>query len=401
MAYTSHLECPKCNRSYAPFQVNNTCSCGAPLLVRYNLPEMARGISRRELKRRGPGMWKYFDFLPVANEENIVSLGEGGTPMLRAQSLGAALGLSHLFIKDEGLNATGSFKARGASCGISRCKELGITKVAMPTAGNAGGAWACYAARTGIECYVAMPVDAEKVPVLECVLSGAKTWLVRGLISDAGRLMSRAAQKYGWFDVSTLREPYRIEGKKTLGLEIAEYFDWGAPDVILYPTGGGVGLIGIWKAYQELAAMGWVKDRPPKLVAVQAEGCMPIVKAYLEGKTHSEMAQDAHTVAGGIRVPKALGDFLILQAVRETGGTAVAVNDQELIDGVKLATLTEGLLICPEAGAAVAAARRLVQTGFIQSSERVVILNTGSGLKYPDLIRPELPVLEKDGEIVL
>jgi len=401
VTFISHLECPKCNRSYAPFQPNNTCSCGAPLLVRYNLGEMARGISRRELKRRKPGMWKYADFLPVANEDNIVSLGEGGTPMLRTRSLGAALGLENLYIKDEGFNATGSFKARGASCGISRCKELGITKIAMPTAGNAGGAWSCYAARAGIESYIAMPIDAEKVPMLECVLSGAKTWLVRGLISDAGRIIGKAAQKYGWFDASTLKEPYRIEGKKTMGLEIAEDFDWGAPDVILYPTGGGVGLIGIWKAYQELIEMGWVKDKMPKLVAVQAEGCMPIVKAYQEGKDHSEMAQDAQTVAGGIRVPKALGDFLVLQAIRETGGTAIAVSDDELIDGVKLATLTEGMFICPEGGATVAAARRLVQTGFIQPSDRVVILNTGTGLKYPDIIKPDIPVLDKDGEIVL
>ncbi|MDP2871764.1 MAG: threonine synthase [Bacillota bacterium] len=401
MTYISHLECPKCQRSYAPFRPNNTCQCGAPLLVRYDLDDMGRGISRREIKKRPPGMWRYREFLPVAREENIVSLGEGSTPMLTAGRLGKALGLEHLQIKDEGLNPTGTFKSRGASCGISRCKELGIGKIAMPTAGHAGGAWSCYAARAGIEAFIAMPVDAERVAMLECVLSGAKTWLVRGLISDAGRMISKAAAKYEWFDVATLKEPYRIEGKKTMGLEIAEDFDWGAPDVVIYPTGGGVGLIGIWKAYQELIQMGWVKDKPPKLVAVQAEGCMPIVRAYQEGKESSEFHTGAKTFAGGIRVPKALGDFLVLQAIRETGGTAVAVSDEEIMEGVKLTALTEGMFICPEGGAAIAAARRLVQTGYIQPEDKVVILNTGAGIKYPDIVRPELPVLNPDEEIVL
>lgn len=401
MTYISHLECPKCQRSFAPFRPNNTCQCGAPLLVRYDLGDMSRGVSRREIKKRPPGMWRYKEFLPVAREENIVTLGEGSTPMLKADRLGKALGLEHLHVKDEGLNPTGTFKSRGASCGISRCKELGIEKIAMPTAGHAGGAWSCYAAKAGIEAFIAMPVDAERIAMLECVLSGAKTWLVRGLISDAGRMISKAAGKYDWFDVATLKEPYRIEGKKTMGLEIAEDFEWGAPDVVIYPTGGGVGLIGIWKAYQELIEMGWVKDRPPKLVAVQAEGCMPIVRAYQEGKDSSEFHTGAQTFAGGIRVPKALGDFLVLQAIRETGGTAVAVSDEEIMAGVKLTALTEGMLICPEGGAAVAAARRLVQTGFIRPEDKVVVLNTGSGLKYPDIIRPELPVLNVDEEIIL
>lgn len=401
MTYISHLECPKCGRSFAPFRPNNLCQCGAPLLVRYNLREMGRGISRRELKRRRPGMWKYKEFLPVAKDENIVTLGEGGTPMVCASSLGRALGMDHFYIKDEGLNPTGTFKSRGAACGISRCKELEIEKIAMPTAGNAGGAWSCYAARAGIEAYIAMPVDAEKAAMLECALAGAKTWLVRGLISDAGRLIGEASKKYGWFDVATLKEPYRIEGKKTMGLEIAEDFDWGAPDVVLYPTGGGVGLIGVWKAYQELQAMGWVQDKFPKLVAVQAEGCAPIVKAFAEGKDSSEPWEGAKTIAGGIRVPKALGDFLVLQAIRDTGGTAIAVGEDEIIDGVKLTALTEGMLICPEGGAAVAAARRLVQTGFIKEDDKVVLLNTGTGLKYPDAIRPDLPVLERDGKIVV
>jgi threonine synthase len=346
-------------------------------------------------------MWRYKEFLPVARDENIVTLGEGSTPLLEAPSLGRALGLERFYVKDEGLNPTGTFKARGASCGVSRCKELGITKIAMPTAGNAGGAWACYSARAGIEANIVMPVDAERLPMLESALSGAKTWLVRGLISDAGKLVARAAAKYGWFDVATLKEPYRIEGKKTMGLEIAEDFDWGAPDVVLYPTGGGVGLIGIWKAYQELQEMGWIKDKPPKLVAVQAEGCMPIVKAFEEGKEASEFWQGAKTVAGGIRVPKALGDFLVLRAIRETGGTAVGVADSEIIDGVKLAALTEGMFICPEGGAAVAATRRLVQTGFIRQDDKVVLLNTGTGLKYPEVVAPELPILEPDGDIIL
>ena len=331
-------------------------------------------------------MWRYREFLPVGDPAHIISLGEGWTPMLHLATLGAEMGLPHLYLKDEGLNPTGTFKARGAAAGISKARELGITEVAMPTAGNAGGAWAAYGARAGMQVHVAMPADAPDITKAECRAYGASLTLVDGLISDAGRIIAEGVQQHGWFDVSTLKEPYRIEGKKTMGLEIAEQFGWQLPDVILYPAGGGVGIIGIWKAIQELWEIGWVTDPAPRLTVVQAEGCAPIVRAFERGADESEFWQGAQTIAAGLRVPKALGDFLVLHAVRETGGTAVSVSDEEIRQAVQILAQQEGIFACPEGAATLAAVARLKDQGVISAQEKVVLINTGSGLKYPDLI---------------
>ncbi len=401
MSCLTHLECPKCGKTYDVDKPQTVCACGAPLLARYDLAAVGRKFKRDDLKGRVASLWRYRELLPVNEDRNVISLGEGMTPMLASSKLGQAVGLPKLYIKDEGLNPTGSFKARGAAVGVSKARELGIRTVAMPTAGNAGGAWAAYAAKAGLGMYVVMPIDAPDLPKKECVASGAVTYLVKGLISDAGKIVGQAAKAQGWFDASTLKEPYRIEGKKTMGLEIAEQFDWELPDAILYPTGGGVGIIGIYKALQEMETIGWIKkgQKWPKLISVQAEGCSPIVKAYREGKNVSEFHTGAQTLAAGIRVPKALGDFLVLEAVRETGGTAISVTDEEILKTMRLVAQTEGMLICPEGAAAVAALPHLVKQGLLNAGERVVVLNTGSGLKYPDLIAIDLPVLEKEAQL--
>jgi threonine synthase len=399
--FLTHLECPKCGQTLDPSQPRNLCACGSPLLARYDLAGIGRAVAPRDLAGRRTDMWRYREFLPVARDENIISLGEGMTPLLRADGLGDALGLANLYIKDEGPNPTGSFKARGASAGISMARELGVKVVAMPTAGNAGGAWAAYGAKAGIEAHIVMPVDAPELAKKECHLTGAHTYLVKGLISDAGKIVGRAVKRYGWFDASTLKEPYRIEGKKTMGFELAEQFGWEVPDVILYPTGGGVGLIGIWKALDELEAVGWIGPRRPRMVSVQAEGCMPIVRAFREGRRESTFWEGAATVAGGLRVPKALGDFLVLDALYRGGGTAVAIPDEETMECLMLTARVEGMFICPEGAAAVAATRRLAREGWIRPDERVVILNTGTGLKYPEVVEPALPVLEVDDDIVV
>lgn len=332
-------------------------------------------------------MWRYREFLPVTESASIVSLGEGCTPLLRiegAERLGIG---AELWIKDEGLNPTGTFKARGASCGISRAKELGVKEVALPTAGNAGGAWACYGAIAGTIVHVAMPQDAPDINKLECAIFGAALTLVDGLISDAGKIVARGVEENGWFDVSTLKEPYRIEGKKTLGLEIAEQMDWSLPDVIIYPAGGGVGIIGIKRAIDQLLQIGWVRGKTPRLVVVQSAGCAPIVKAFEEGKSESEFWTGAETIAAGLRVPKAIGDFLILEAINETHGTAISVTDDEIISTMGSVARTTGLLVAPEGAATVAAAAHLSESGWISSEDRVVLINTGSGTKYPDAMR--------------
>jgi threonine synthase len=330
-------------------------------------------------------MWRYAEFLPVRDRRHVVTLGEGGTSMFAMPRLGDLVGLPNLYVKDEGLNPTGTFKARGASAGLSRARELGARAVAMPTAGNAGGAWAAYGAHAGIAVHIAMPRDAPTVTQLECRLYGADLTLVDGLISDAGRVISIGIQKHGWFDVSTLREPYRVEGKKTMGLEIAEDLGWELPDVIVYPAGGGVGIIGIWKALQELAAIGWVQGSLPRMVIVQAAGCAPLVRAFHTGREESEFWEGAHTVAAGLRVPKALGDFLVLRALRESGGTAVAVEDEAILEATRLLARMEGLWACPEGAATLAGAMELRRQGWLRPRDRVVLINTGSGLKYPDL----------------
>lgn len=396
MAFLSHLECSRCQKTHDVDQVQNLCTCGGPLLVRYDLKAVAGAVRPGQLAGRVASLWRYRELLPLRDDKHLVTLGEGMTPLLPLPRLGEALGLPDLWMKDEGLNPTASFKARGAATGVSRAKELGIQALAMPTNGNAGGAWASYGARAGIEVTLVMPTDAPAMSVLEASAVGAKAYMVKGQITDAGAIVARSAKAHGWFEAATLKEPYRIEGKKTMGYEIAEQLGWSLPDVILYPTGGGVGIIGIYKALLEMRELGWLPEhvRFPRLVAVQAEGCQPIVKAFREGKDVSEKWEGAATVAQGIRVPKALGDFLVLQAVRETGGTCVAVPDADTLWGLEQISRQEGAFVCPEGAALVGAARMLLRDGWLDAGQRVLLLNTGAGIKYPDVMSPKLPVLE-------
>ena len=378
--YVSHLACPKCDNTYESEKVMQVCACGSPLLVRYDLGKISTVLKKEDLSKRKPDLWRYLELLPVKHHKNIVNLGEGMTPLLKLNRLGAEVDLKNLYLKDEGIIPTGTFKARGAAVGVSRAKELGVNILAMPTNGNAGAAWAVYAAAAGIKSVIVMPEDAPPIPRGKCAISGADLYLVDGLISDAGKIVSKAVKKYDWFDASTLKEPYRIEGKKTMGLEIAEQFDWKLPDVIIYPTGGGVGIIGIYKALQELHEMGWVGGRMPRLVAVQSTGCAPIIKAWEEGKKVSEFWHDAKTLAFGITVPKALGDFLVLEAIYKTNGCAVAVTDEKIIEAENMLASREGTFVCPEGAATLSAALTLRDTGWLGSDENVVLLNTGSGL---------------------
>jgi threonine synthase len=386
----THLECSLCGKRREANAPANLCDCGGPLLVRYDLNVIRHRWPRREVSNGPATMWRYAPVLPPS-AGSIVTLGEGWTPLIRTCRLGARIGAEHLWVKDEGLNPTASFKARGLSCAISMCKELGIGKVAIPSAGNAASALAAYAAAAGIESYIFMPKDVPQANYLECMAYGAHVTLVDGLISDCGRIVAERGPAEGWFDVSTLKEPYRIEGKKTMGYEVAEQMDWELPDAIFYPTGGGVGLIGMWKAFAEMEKLGWIGGRRPKMVAVQAEGCQPVVRAYQEKQQRSTFFEGAHTVAAGLRVPKPLGDFLVLQGVRESGGTAIAVSDDEMLEaGVQLAS-DEGIYAAPEGAACVAAARKLIADGFLKSTDRIVLYNTGSGLKYPEAYSTRFP----------
>jgi threonine synthase len=395
MSNLTHLECSKCGELHDADQVQTVCrKCGKPLFARYDLEAAKETITKRELVGRVSSMWRYMEILPVKRKQNIVTLGEGWTPLTPAPRLGESLGLSNLLVKDEGVIPTGSFKARGLSVAISRAKELGIKRVALPSAGNAAGAMAAYGARAGLEVYVFMPEDAPKVNAVESDVVGAKVVYVKGLISDAGKLVRDGEQEMAWFSVATLGELYRIEGKKTMGLEVAEQLDWKLPDVIIYPTGGGTGIIGMWKAFDELEEMGWIGSERPRMVSVQAEGCSPIIKAFVEGKDESEFFENAHTLASGLRVPKALGDFLILKAVRESGGTAIAVTDDEFMADVRLISRLEGIFACPEGAATISALRKMVEEGEVERNERVVIFNTGSGLKYTDLFTVKAPVAD-------
>ncbi|WP_426454848.1 threonine synthase [Paenibacillus sp. S-38] len=393
-SYFSHLQCPKCSRTFSGEVVQQLCDCGSPLLARYDLEGLRQSLPRPELNGREASLWRYHELLPVEHPENKVTLGEGLTPLLPLPKLGAAYDIPRLYMKDEGIIPTGSFKARGAAVGLSKAKELGVRQFAMPTNGNAGAAWSLYAARAGIRASVVMPVDAPLITRGECAASGADLYLVNGLISDAGRMVAGKVASEGIYDASTLKEPYRIEGKKTMGIEIAEQFGWSLPEVILYPTGGGVGLIGIYKALGELLELGWVEGPLPRLVAVQAAGCAPIVKAWQEGAAHSEFWTNSSTAAFGINVPKALGDFLVLEAVYATGGCAVAVEDEALLEEQRLAASLEGAFVCPEGAAAFAAARQLRESGWIEDGERVVVLNTGMGIKYPETVPVDAPVLQ-------
>ena len=397
--YVSHLECPKCGASYESEKPIQLCECGAPLLVRYDLKKVRESFRKDSLASRKADLWRYLELLPVKNEENVVSLGEGMTPLLSLKNLGPELGLSNLYMKDEGLIPTGTFKARGAAVGASRAKELGIKVLAMPTNGNAGGAWAAYCAKAGIKAVIVMPKDAPIIHRKEVAITGASLFLVNGLISDAGRIVNRAVTEYGWFDASTLKEPYRIEGKKTMGLELAEQFGWEMPDVIIYPTGGGVGIIGIYKGLKELQEIGWVRGRMSRLVAVQSTGCAPIVKAWEEGKKESVFWENARTIAFGLTVPKALGDFLVLEAVYNTEGCAVAVEDDEILKAQQMLASREGVFVCPEGAATLSAAIKLTLSSWIRRDEKVVLLNTGTGLKYPETVKTGPPVLEPDDHL--
>ena len=390
MSALSHLECSLCGKRFERGQVLNLCDCGGPLLVRYDLESLRRNWRRDQVALGPDNMWRYAPALP-ARAESIVSLGEGMTPLIRTRRLGARAGSDDLWVKDEGLNPTGSFKARGLSCAISMAVELGIKKVAIPSAGNAASAMAAYAAAAGIEAHIFMPRDVPQSNFIECKAFGAHVTLVDGLISDCAKIVNDGRATNGWFDVSTLKEPYRIEGKKTMGYELCEQMGWQLPDVIFYPTGGGVGIIGMWKAFDEMEALGWIGSRRPKMIAVQAEGCQPVVRAYEEGGQRSQFWENASTVASGLRVPKPLGDFLILDAVRKSGGTAIAVSDADLIEaGIQLAS-DEGIFVAPEGAACVAALEKLLARGFLKKDERIVIYNTGAGLKYLEAYSTRFP----------
>jgi len=395
----SHLHCPKCRAVYPADEVQQLCACGSPLLAAYDLDDVKKRLTPELLSRRPPDLWRYHELLPVRAGKHVVTLGEGMTPLLPMPRIGAEMGIRRLYMKDEGILPTGTFKARGAAVGVSKAKELGVTELAMPTNGNAGAAWSLYAARAGIGVSIVMPVGAPLINRKECAIAGARLHLVEGTIRDAGAIVGRAIQEHGWFDASTLKEPYRIEGKKTMGLEIVEQFGWRVPDVILYPTGGGVGLIGIYKAMRELAALGWISGRLPRLVAVQASGCAPIVRAWEEKRRESEVWPHPSTVAFGIQVPKALGDFLVLEALYETDGCAVAVEDAVLLLEMERVARTEGVFVCPEGAAAFSAARFLRENGWIGDDETVVVLNTGCGLKYPETVQAEAPVLQAQDRI--
>jgi threonine synthase len=399
-SYLSHLECSRTGERYDADEVQGVSRVGAPLLVRYDLDAAREAVSRDDVSGRPHDLWRYHELLPVRDPRHVTTLGEGMTPLLPMATYGSQVGVPHLLMKDEGLVPTGSFKARGAAVGVSRARELGVKAVAMPTNGNAGAAWSVYAARAGLGSLIVMPKDAPEITRRECVVSGAELYLVDGLINHAGALVKAAVeQRTGYQEVSTLKEPYRIEGKKTMGYEIAEQLGWQVPDVILYPAGGGVGLIGIHKAMLEMQQLGWIGDKLPRLVAVQAEGCRPIVDAFEQGKDESELKDGTHTLAFGINVPKALGDFLVLQAVRESGGTAVAVTDDDILAELATLAAAEGSWVCPEGAACFAAARRLREQGWIREDERVVVLNTGTGLKYPETVDVDVPVLARDGQV--
>jgi threonine synthase len=379
----THLECAACHLEHEARRLLNLCrECGKPLLVRYDLKRAQSALTKESLAGRRPDLWRYREVLPVEDDANIVSLGEGWTPLLPAERLGNKLGIDRLFIKDESQNPTQSFKARGMSAAVSMAKELGARKLAVPSAGNAAGALAAYAARAGLECFIFMPDDTPRANIVECEQTGANVTLMVGLITDCGAEVARRKEAEGWFDVSTLKEPYRVEGKKTLGYELAEQFNWQLPDVIIYPTGGGTGLIGMWKAFDEMEQMGWIGSERPRMITVQASGCAPIVRAFEAGERFADEFPNAETVASGLRVPKAIGDFLILDAIRASKGAALAVTDEELIEATREIGAAEGVFCAPEGAACLPALRKLLASGEVATSERIVLFNTGAGVKY-------------------
>ena len=385
--FAQEIICPRCDHRFPLSRLLNLCTCGSPLLVRYDLKKASANFSISSLQGRVSSLWRYRELLPLRDDANLVSLGEGFTPLLPAKSLAGELGLKRLWIKDEAQNPTGSFKDRGLSLAISRAKELGVKKAAIPSAGNAGGSLAAYAARAGIEAHVFMPRDTPIANQIEVQQYGARLTLVDGLINDCGRIINERKTAEGWFDISTLKEPYRVEGKKTMGYEIAEQLNWTLPDVIIYPTGGGTGLIGMWKAFQEMEELGWIGSKRPRMVSVQASGCAPIVKAFGEGRETAEPWQNAKTVASGLRVPQAVADFLMLRALRESNGTALSVSDEEMIAEIPRLGRAEGIFFCPEGAACAAALRRSMQNGWVKPTDEVVLFNTASGLKYLDVLQ--------------
>jgi threonine synthase len=390
MPHFTHLECTRCGKTEPTNILLNLCKCGGPFFARYDLSAIRKTWSRSALKDASSNLWRYAPILPVQHEENRLSLGEGWTPLLQARRLREPLGLPNLWIKDESPNPSASFKARGLCLAISRAKELGVEKVAIPSAGNAGSAAAAYAAAAGIEAFVFMPKDVPQPFIDECEFYGGQVELVEGLITDCAKKVSEGKTAEGWFDVSTLKEPYRVEGKKTMGYELAEQFGWELPEVIIYPTGGGTGLIGMWKAFAEMEALGWIGNatgvaKRPRLVSVQSSGCAPIVRAFAQGLDHAPEWEGANTIAAGLRVPRAVGDFLMLRAIRESGGTAIAVPEEKIAPAVREYSRLTGIFFCPEGAAACLAAQMLTRSGWIRPEERVVVFNTGSGLKYVEL----------------
>ncbi len=382
--YLINLECAFCGKQYEPRKLLNLCvECQKPLTAKYDLNRAKQTLTKESVKARVSTLWRYREVLPVAYEENIVSLGEGWTPLLRTERLASRLPLKlDLYIKDESANPTQSFKARGMTAAVSMAKELGVKKLAVPSAGNAAGALAAYASRAGMEAHIFMPSDTPRANIVECRQTGAFVTLIDGLITDCGAEIAKRKEAEGWFDVSTLKEPYRLEGKKTMGYELAEQFDWNLPDLIIYPTGGGTGLIGMWKAFDEMEQMGWIDGKRPQMVSVQSSGCAPIVNAFHAGKRFADEFENAATVASGLRVPKAVGDFMIIDALRESNGTAVAVSDLELTRAVREIGEAEGLFVAPEGAACLPALKNLIDDGLVNENERVVIYNTGAGVKY-------------------
>ena len=384
--YALYLECSDCGTRYSTREIHTFCpDCQAPLITRYDLTAARQHLDREAVRARPRGMWRWSELLPVDDPANHVNLGEGDTPTLRLPRLGSELGLTRLFLKDESFNPTGTFKARGLAAAISKAKELGIQKVIIPTAGNAGGAMAAYAARAGIQAHIFMPKDTPRANIEESRMAGAEVVLVDGLINEAAGMSGIKALAEGWFDLSTFKEPYRLEGKKVMGYEIAEFFEWELPDVIIYPTGGGTGLVGIWKAIAELAELGWLKtEKRPRMVVVQADGCAPVVKAFQAGADFCDFWIDAHTQASGLRVPKSFADRIILATLRESHGTAVAVSDEAIYQSQHELATREGFFVAPEGAATLAALKQLIQQKWVAPEERILLLNTGSGLKYLD-----------------
>jgi threonine synthase len=381
--FVTELVCSLCRKTHSASQLQTVCrECGRPLLALYDLAAVSTVLRKEDLMGRGASLWRYREVLPLPRSEEAVTLSEGWTPLLSAPRFGEEIGLQNVWIKDESQNPTGTFKARGMSVAVSMAKHFGVTALAAPSAGNAAGALAAYAARAGIPAHLFMPKDTPRANIVECTAIGANVTLVEGLITDCAREVAKRSEAEGWFDLSTLKEPYRVEGKKTLGYEIAEQFGWQLPDVIFYPTGGGTGLVGMWKAFNEMEQMGWITSRRPRMVAVQATGCCPIVAAFDRGERFASPHLNASTIASGLRVPRAIGDFLILDAVRESDGTALSITDVEMIQAVRDVGATEGLFVAPESGACCAAASKLARSGWIRPDETTVIFNTGTGIKY-------------------